>query len=79
MMKKIRNLTIATVAVMMTIVSVLYINDFRYNSEDGLCYIVKRGSDYTEEERKEKHISENYEFRFTHINDLETIMVFLKR
>lgn len=74
MMKKIRNLTMAVLMVVVTIVSVLYINDFRYNNEDGLYYIVERGSDYTKEERAERHISEDYTCRLSHIDDLGTVV-----
>ena len=56
-------------AVITLIAEVFYRNDFRYNSECDLYYISARGSDYTEEEREERRISEDYECRVIHLED----------
>ena len=56
-------------AVITLIAGIFYMNDFRYNSECGLYYISVRGSDYTEEEREERRISEGFECRVIHLED----------
>lgn len=78
MMKKIRNLTIGVFTLVLGITGFMYVNDFRYNNEDGLCYIVDRGSNYTEEEREEKGISKDYECRLTHIENVKTVVSILE-
>ena len=73
-MKKImRNLIIIVLTVIVSTLGVFYARDFRYSEERGVYKILERGSDYTAEEREEMNISENYEFRITHL-DLETII-----
>ena len=78
MMKKIRNLTISVLALMVVITGFMYMNDFRYSKENGLYYIIDKGSNYTEEEREEKRISDDYECVLSNISDLETVVSLLK-
>ena len=49
--------------VVIAMTGVLYTRDFRYNSKDGVYKVMKRGSDYTQEEREDKGFGEDYEFR----------------
>lgn len=79
-MSKIKNLAISVmvglVITVITFLSILYINDFRYNREDGIYKIIGRASDLSEEERNERHLADDYTFRITHIsiNDIGYFM-----
>lgn len=79
-MSKIKNVaisvTVSLVIAAITFLSILYINDFRYNREDGIYKIVTRGSDLSEEERNECHLADDYTFRVTHI-DINDIGYFM--
>lgn len=76
MKKIIRNLGIGTLVGVMTMTSVLYMRDFRYSSDKGIYKITERGSDYTDEERKERHISKDYEARITNLDLLSVWYLF---
>lgn len=71
-MSKTKNVAISvTVGLILTIttfLSILYINDFRYSSEDGIYKIIERASDLSEEERSRRHLSDDYVYKVTNIS-----------
>ena len=69
MKKMIRNLTICVLTMTIAMVGFMYMNNFRYNDEKGLYFIEKQYSDFTEEEREEKRISDDYTFTIDHLEN----------
>lgn len=78
--RAIKNIVISVVTGLVinvvTFLSILYVNDFRYNREDGLCKIIVRASDLTEEEREERRLADDYQLIVTHIS-IEDIGYFI--
>lgn len=76
----IKNVAISVVVYLVitviTFLSILYVNDFRYNREDGLYKVIVRAGDLTEEEREERHLADDYRLVVTHIG-VEDIGYFL--